>query len=199
MPFLRAPAGARRILGGWRRSGLLWFCGFSWWCSRRMTKRNSPAGSGRGKRRGAWQTWLAWGSLSSQSRSGLSRAYRTYTSSPPSHMHSQLCGNQLKRPLGSFINDCLDLFDALLGPGLPSGVLPLHHLQRLVRCVELCPQALNRPDFHFEGAGYDPIVITWIGRVHELHSDASPISLVEHCDALRHDRRLLSLLGFVHN
>ena len=51
MPFPQAPAGARRILGGWRRSGWLWCCGRScWWCSRRMTKRSSPAGSGRGWR-----------------------------------------------------------------------------------------------------------------------------------------------------
>ena len=42
-------------------------------------------------------------------------------------------------------------------------------------------------------------VITWIGREHELYSGASPISLVEHCVTFRHDRRLLSLLGFVHN
>ena len=44
MPFPQAPVGARRILGGWRRSGWLWCCGRScWWCSRRMTKRSSPA------------------------------------------------------------------------------------------------------------------------------------------------------------
>ena len=42
-------------------------------------------------------------------------------------------------------------------------------------------------------------VITWIGRVYELYSGASPISLVEHCVTFRHDRRLLSLLGFVHH
>ena len=58
---------------------------------------------------------------------------------------------------------------------------------------------LNRPDLHFEGAGNDPVVITWIGREHDLYSGASPISLVEHCVTFRHDRRLLSLLGFVHN
>ena len=77
--------------------------------------------------------------------------------------------------------------------------LPFHHLQRFVRCIELCPQALNRSDLHFEGAGNGPVVITWIGRVHELYSGVSPISLVEHCVTFRHDRRLLSLLGFVHN
>ena len=51
LPFPQAPAGARRILGGWRWSGLLWCCGRScWWCSRRMTKQSSPAGSGRERR-----------------------------------------------------------------------------------------------------------------------------------------------------
>ena len=58
---------------------------------------------------------------------------------------------------------------------------------------------LNRLDLHFEGAGNGPVVITWIGREHELYRGASPISLVEHCVSFRHDRRLLSLLGFVHS
>ena len=95
-------------------------------------------------------------------------------------------------PLGSFINDCLDLFNELLGPGLPGGIHPLHHLQRVVQCVELCP-------LHFEGAGNGPVVITWISREHELYSGASPISFIEHYVTFRDDRRLLSLLGFVHN
>ena len=51
MPFPQAPAGARRILVGWQRLGWLWCCGRScWWCSRRMTKRSSPSGSGRGRK-----------------------------------------------------------------------------------------------------------------------------------------------------
>ena len=58
---------------------------------------------------------------------------------------------------------------------------------------------LNRPDLHFEGAGDGPVVINWIGREHELYSGAYPISLVEHCVTFRHDRRLLWLLGLVHN
>ena len=58
---------------------------------------------------------------------------------------------------------------------------------------------LKRPDLHFEGAGNGPVVITWIGRELWLYSGASPISLVEHCVFFRHDRRLLSLLGFVHH
>ena len=54
-------------------------------------------------------------------------------------------------------------------------------------------------DLHFEGAGNGTVVITWIDREHELYSSASPISLVEHCVTFRHDRRPLSLWGFVHN
>ena len=58
---------------------------------------------------------------------------------------------------------------------------------------------LNRPDLHFEGAGNGPVVITWIGREHELYSSASPIAFVEHCVTFRHNRRLLLLLGLIHN
>ena len=36
-------------------------------------------------------------------------------------------------------------------------------------------------DLHFEGAVNGPVVITWIGRDHELYSGASLISLVKHC------------------
>ena len=60
------------------------------------------------------------------------------------------------------------------------------------------PVIRGNPDLHFEGAGNGPVVITWIGREHEFYSGASPISLVEHWITFRHDRRLLSLLGFVH-
>ena len=64
---------------------------------------------------------------------------------------------------------------------------------------EHVPVIRGNPDLHFEGAGNGPVVITWIGREHELYSGASPISLVEHCVTFRYDRRLLLLLGFVHN
>ena len=63
----------------------------------------------------------------------------------------------------------------------------------------IIPVIHGNPDLLFEGAGNSPVVISWIGREHKLYSSASPISLVEHCVTFRHDRRLLSLLGFVHN
>ena len=61
------------------------------------------------------------------------------------------------------------------------------------------PVIRGNPDLHFEGAGNGPVVISWIGREHELYSGASLISLVEHCVTFRHDRSFWSLLGFVLN
>ena len=67
MPFPQAPVGARRILS----KDYLWCCGRScWWCSRRMNKRSSPSGSGRG-RSGASERRV-------QSRSTLSEAKPGY-------------------------------------------------------------------------------------------------------------------------
>ena len=66
-------------------------------------------------------------------------------------------------------------------------------------CFHHAPVIRGNSDLHFEGAGNGPVVITWIGREHVLYSGASPITLVEHCVTFRHDRRLLSLLRFVHN
>ena len=63
--------------------------------------------------------------------------------------------------------------------------------------ITLC--TFNRLDLHFEGAGNGPVAINWIGRGHVLYSGASPILLVEHCVTFIHNRKLLSLLGFVHN
>ena len=202
MPFPQAPAGARRILGGWRRSGWLWCCGRScWWCSRRMTKRSSPVGSGRGRR------WVSERRVQSRSTSSEAKPRALWICGPtPSPAatprvchrppdwtrgspHSSAHPGALWCWLSSRLRRCEVAWCGL----------PLHHLQRVVRCVELCPQALNRPDLHFEGAGNGPVVITWISREHEFYSGASPISFVEYCVTFRHDRRLLSLLGFVHN
>ena len=79
----------------------------------------------------------------------------------------------------------------------PSLETPLKTTTFAGNFVFITLSTLNRLDLHFEGAGNGPVVITWIGRGHELYSGASPISLVEHCVTFRHDRRLLSLLGFV--
>ena len=80
MPFPQAGFG---VVGGHVRDVLdIW--------PKEVVQRVQVGGGG-----GAWRTWLARGSLSSQSRSGLSGACRTNTSSTPSHMHSQLCVRRL--------------------------------------------------------------------------------------------------------
>ena len=61
------------------------------------------------------------------------------------------------------------------------------------------PTIRGNPDLHFERAGNGPVVRTSIGTEHALYSAASLISLGEHCVTFRHDRRLLSFGGFVHN
>ena len=71
-----------------------------------------------------------------------------------------------------------------------------NHTKDYNRSRKLC---FHHSDLHFEGSGNGPVVITWVGRVHELYSGASPISLVEQSVTFRHNRRFLSLLGFVHN
>ena len=64
--------------------------------------------------------------------------------------------------------------------------LCFHHLGHV-------PVIRDNADLDFEGAGNGPVVITWIDKEYELYSGASPISLVEHCDTFRHDRKLLSI------
>ena len=166
MTFPQAPAGARRILG-WRRSDWLRCCGRSCsWYSRRMTKRSSPAGSGGVPVRESYKVvaLLLKPSLGLFGLVGRRHVRLPHSESATGHLITP----RYHHTTGEFINGCLDLFDELLGPGLPGGVLslglPLHHL--VVRCVELCPQALNRPDLHFEGVGNGPVFITGIGREH---------------------------------
>ena len=74
-----------------------------------------------------------------------------------------------------------------------------NHNQELFQLPGYIPVIRGNPDLHFEGASKDPVVITWISRAHELYSSASPFLLVKHYVTFRHDRRLLLLLGFVHN
>ena len=127
-----------------------------------MTKRSSPAGSGQG-RRGGSERRVQSRSTPSEAKPG---SLWTCGPSPSPAATPRVCYRLPNCTRGS--PHCW--FNELLGLGLPGGVLslglPLHHLQRVVRCIELCPQVLNCLDLHFEGAGNGPVVITWIGREH---------------------------------
>ena len=94
MPFPQAPVGARWILGEWRRSGWLWCCGRScWWCSRHMTKRSSPAGSGRGSRKASERRVQSRSNPSEAKRrshwtwAGVESCYHTQCLPPATWLH----------------------------------------------------------------------------------------------------------------
>ena len=173
-----------------------------------MTKRSCPVGSGQG-RRGASERRV-------QSRSTLSEA------KPGSLWTCGLVPSMLPQP-GSATDHLIAPRDhhTLQHIQVHFGVdfqadfedvrwhdvaLTWNHTNDHNRNRKLCfhhlghvPVIRGNPDLDFEGAGNGPVVITLIGREQELYSGASPILLVEHCVTFRHDRRLLSLLGFVHN
>ena len=209
MTFPQAPAGARRILCGWRRSGWLWCCGRScWWCSQPMTKRNSPAGSDR-ERREASERRVQSRSTPSEAKPGIfglvgrRRVLLPHPGSATGHLIAPGYHHTLHHIQVHFDVDFQADFEDM---GWHDVTLTWNHTKDHKRSRKLCfyhpghvPVIRGSPDLLFEGAGNGSVVITWIGREHELYSSVSPISRVEHCVTFRHDRRLLSLLGFVHN
>ena len=198
MPFPQAPAGAWRILGGWRRSGWLWCCGRScWWYSRRMTKWSSPAGGGGPVKEGyKVVALLLKPSLGLFGIVGRRRVLLPYPGSATGHLIAPGDHHTLQHSQVHFGVDFQADFEDVRWHDV---ALTWNHTKDHNRSRKLC--------FHHPGhvsviRGNPAIVlavITWIGREHDLYSGASPISLVEHCVTFRHDRKLLSLLGFVHN
>ena len=209
MPFLQAPAGARWILGGWRRLGWLWCCGRScWWCSRRMTKRSSPASSGRGRSGRVREGYKVVALLLKPSLGlfGLvsqRRVLLPHLESATGHLIAPGDHHTFHHIQVHFGVDFQADFEDV---SCHDVALTWNHTEDHNHSRKLCfhhpghaPVIRGNPDLHFEGADNGLVVITWIGREHGLYSGTSPISLVEHCVTFRHDRRLLSLLGFVHN
>ena len=209
MPFPQAPARARRILSGWQWLGWLWCCGRSyWWCSRRMTKRRSQAGSGRG-RRGASERSVQSRSTPSEAKPGSlwtvgrCQILLPHPGSATGHLIAPGDHNTLQHIQVYFGVDFQADFEDMRWHDV---ALTWNHTKDHNRSRKLCfhqpghvPVIPGNPDLHFEGAGNGSVVITWISIEHELYSSESPISLVEHCVTFRHDWRLLSLLGFGHN
>ena len=202
MPFPQGPAGAQRILGGWRRSDWLWCCGRScWWCSRCMTKRISPVGSGR-RRKGPVREGYKVVALLRKPSLGLfglvsrRRVLLPHPESATRHLIAPADHHTLQHIQVHFSVDFQADFEDVRWYDV---ALTWNHTKDHNRSRKLCfhhpghiPVIRGNPDLHFEGAGNGPVVITWIDRVHELYSGASPISPVEHCVAFRQDRRFLS-------
>ena len=209
MPFPQAPAGAQRILGGCRQSGWLWCCGRScWWCSRRMTKWSSPAGSGRGRRGPVREGYKVVALLLKQSlglfeHSGRCRVLLPHPGTAIGHLIAPGDHHTLQHIQVHF---CVDFQADFQDVRWHDVALTWNHTKDHKRSRKLCfhhsghvPVIRGNPELHFEGTGNGPVVIIWIGRGHELYSSASLILLAEHCGTFRHDRRLLSLLRFAHN
>ena len=174
MPFPQAPSGARRILGGWRR---------------------------RGSVREGYKVvaLLLKPSLGLFGLVGRRRVLLPH----PGHLIAPGDHHTLQHIQVHFGVDFQADFEDVRWHDV---ALAWNHTKGHKRCRKLCfhhhgyvPVIRGNPDLHFEGAGNGPVVITWIDREHVMYSGASLISFVEHCVTFRHDRRLLSLLGFVHN
>ena len=166
-----------------------------------MTKRSGPAGSGRGPVREGYKVvaLLLKPSLSL----GRSWGLLPHPGSATGHLIAPGVHHTLHPIQVHFGVDFQADFEDVRWHDTS---LTWNHTKDYNRSRKLCshhpghiPVICGNPDLHFEGTGNGPVVITWVGRVHELYSGASVISLVEHCVTFRHDRRLLSLLGFVHN
>ena len=204
--FSRVPSGARRILGGWQRSGWLWCCGGScWWCSQHMTKWISPAGSGRGGEGPMREGYKVVALLLKLSLGlfGLVGWRRVLLPHPGSatwlHQGITTLFSTSRYTLVLTFKPALKMWGGMMWPSLETTPKTVTIARNFFHHPGHIPVIHGNPDLHFEGAGNGPVVITWIGREHKLYSGVSPISLVEHCVTFRHDRRLLSLLGFVHN
>ena len=199
MPFLQA--GARGILGRWRWSGWLWCCGRScWWCSWCMTKRSSSAGSGRGGGGPVREGYkvvalLLKPSLGLFGLVGQCRVLQPHPRSATGHLIAPGDHHTLQPIQEHFGIDFQADFEDVRWHDV---TFTWKHTKDHNRSQKLCFYHPRHPVIRGNPAMV-LAVITWISREHNLYSGASPISFVEHCVTFRHDRRLLSLLGFVHN
>ena len=200
MPLPQAPVGARRILGRWWRTGWFWCCGKScWWCSRPngVVQRVQVGGGGRPVREGnKVVVLLLKPSLGLFGIMGRRQVLQPHPGSGTGHLIAPGDHHTLQHIHVHFGVDFQADFEDVRWHDV---ALSWNHTKDHNRHPVHTPVIRGNPDLYFVGAGNGPVVITWIGREHELYSGASPILLVEHCVTFRHDRRLLSLLGFLHN
>ena len=148
-----------------------------------MAKRSSPAGSGRGKR-GASERRVQSRSTPSEANPGSLWTCGPMPSLPP---HTGSATGHLIAPVDHHTVRHIQVYF-----GVDFQALTWNHTKDHNRSRKLCfhhpghvPVIRGNLDLHFEGAGNGPVIITWIGREHELYSGASPISLVEHCVIFR--------------
>ena len=173
-----------------------------------MTKRSSPAGSGRGRRGPLREGYKVVALLLKPSLGlfgfvGRHRVLLPHPGSATGHLIAPGDHHTLQHIQVHFGVDFQADFEDVRWHDV---ALTRNHTKDYNHSRKFCfhhpghvPVIRGNPDLHFDGAGNGPVVITWIGREHVLYSGASPISPIEHCVSFRHDRRPLLPLGFVHN
>ena len=200
MPFPQAPAGAQRILGEYLADGGDQ-AGFGAVWPNEVVQRVQVRGGGWGPMREGYKVVALL--LGFFRLMGRCRVLLSHPGSATGHLIAPGDHRTLQHIQVHFGVDFQADFEDVSWYDV---ALTWNHTKDHNHSWKLCfhhsghvPVICCNPDLHFEGAGNGPVVITWIGREHVLYSSASPISLVEHCVTFRHDRKLLSLLGFVHN
>ena len=153
-----------------------------------MTKRSSPAGSGRCRRGPVREGFKVVALLLKPSLFGLVGRCRVLLPHPGSatgHLIAPGDQHTLQHTQVHFGVDLQAYFENVRWHDV---ALTWKHTKDNNRSRKLCfhhpghvPVIRGNPDLHFEGAGNGPVVITWNGREHELYSCASPIALAEHC------------------
>ena len=169
-----------------------------------MAKRSSPTGSGRGRRGPVKEGYKVVALLLKQSLGlfglmGRRRVLLPHPGLPPATWLHQRITTPFSTSMYTLVLTfklTSKMWGCMMWPSLETTPKTITVADNF---VFITLYTLNRLDLHFEGADNGPVVVTWIGSEQWLYSCASPISLVEHCITFRHDKRLISLLGFVHN
>ena len=133
------------------------------WCSWRMTKRSSPSGSGRRRRGAQWEKGYKVEALflkPSLSLFGLVGRHRVLLPHPgfaTGHLIAPWDHHVFSTSRHTLVltfKPTSKVWGGMMWPSLETTPKTITvAVRRVVWWVELCSQALNRLDLHFEGAG----------------------------------------------
>ena len=185
MPFPQAPARARQILGGWRWSGFGVVGGhvddvLDLWPNEVVQQVQVGGGGGPVREGYKVVALLLKPSLGLLGLMSQRRVLLPHPGFATGHLITPGNHHTLQHIQVHFGVDFQADFEDVRWHDV---ALTWNYTKDHNRSWKLCfhhpghiPVICGNPDLHFEGAGNGPIVITWIGREHELYSGASPIS-----------------------
>ena len=198
MPFPQVPAGAR-WMAAIRLALVLWEVMFR--CPRCMTKRSSPADSGRERRDPVREGYkvvalLLKPSLGLYGVVGRCRVLLPYPGSATGHLFAPGDHHTLQHVQVHFSVDLQANFEDVRWHNV---ALTWNHIKDHNRSRKFCFHypghvlvICGNPDLHFEGAGNGPVVITWIGREH-AHLRSCLLNIVSLSDMIEGSYRFRDL------